>query len=92
MKRKLKISLEKVEGAINLFYAFVNRTRVIAAEGNHPASWEGSVDDGEVTLKIRVLGIDAASYKLSIDLPGTANDQEITFQLEGGYHECKMRI
>ncbi len=87
MNRKLTIKLSRDAGIINMFYAFLNGKRIIASEGTEIGTWTGQIEDGEVRLKVRVTGIDSASYIVSIDLPGTANDQELTFQLNGGYHE-----
>ena len=92
MKRKLKLELEPEAGAINMFYAFVNGKKVIAAEGTKKRNWTGDIKADEVRIKVRVTGIDDAEYTVSIDLPGTANDQELTFQLSGGYHEFEMYI
>jgi hypothetical protein len=92
LDRILTLKLEQVAGTINMFYAFINGKRVIADQGINPAEWTDTIPEGEVKLKVRVSGIDTASYKVTIDLPGTADDQEITFELEGGYHEFEMRI
>ncbi len=90
--RDVTISLEPVSGGITLFYAFVNGFAVIKASGTEKATWIGKLPEIQVKLKIRVLGIDDASFKLGIDLPGTINDQSITFKLEGGYYETEITI
>lgn len=92
MKRKVKLTLEPNAGAINMFYAFINGKRVIADEGSKKQEWEGIIDNDEVRIKIRVTGIDSSKYKMTIDLPGTAEDQELTMQLNGGYHEFEIYI
>lgn len=90
--RTLTLVLEPASGIINLFYAFVNGKKVIAATGDSKREWTGEIPDGEVRFKTRVTGIDDSGYKLTIDLPGNANDQKLKFNLEGGYHEFEMYL
>jgi hypothetical protein len=90
--RTITLSLEPIAGGITLFYAFVNGERVIQDDGSKKRVWEGQIPDSQVKVKVRVIGIDAAQYNLGIDLPGTANDQSITFSLEGGYHEIEILL
>ena len=92
MARKLTLKLEATQGAINRFYAFVDHARVIAADGTKKPEWSGDVGDNGTTIRLRVWGIDAAAFKLSIDLPGTANDQSLELHLDGGYHESDYTI
>ena len=92
MKRKFTLTLEPESGTINMFYAFLNGKRIIADEGTKKRKWEGMIESEEVSIKIRVTGIGVSKYKATIDLPGTANDQKLTFQLKGGYHEFEMHI
>ena len=92
MEREFKLSLEPAGGAINLFYAFVNGKRIITDEGTKKREWKGIIKGEEVKLKVRVTGIGNAKYKVTIDLPGTADDQKLTFELEGGYHEFELYI
>ena len=75
-----------------MFYAFLNGKRIIAAEGTKKREWKGEVATENVKFKVRVTGINAAKYRMTIDLPGTADDQNLTFQLNGGYHEFKITI
>jgi len=89
--RDITIKLTPVSGGITLMYAFINGVAVIRAEGAED-SWTGKIPEMQVTLKIRVLGIGEASFKLGIDLPGTINDQSITYNLEGGYYETEITI
>jgi len=90
--KQITLSLKPKSGAINMFYAFVNGKKVIAADGTKKRDWEGAIPTGETKIKVRVLGIDNAQYTFSIDLPGTADDQNMTFSLEGGYHEFELSI
>ena len=92
MKRKMKLILEPKAGTINLFYAFINGKKVIADEGTKKRIWEGKINEDEVRIKVRVTGIGKSEYKVIIDLPGTADDQELVFQLDGGYHEFELFI
>jgi len=90
-QRELTIGMRTESGMINRFYAFVDGTRVIAADGNEEA--EETVTVGAKTrLKVRVWGVGHARYKLSIDLPGTAQDQALVLALEEGYHELELEI
>lgn len=91
-KRDFKVVLTPVMGTINYFFARVNGQRVIASEGLSKCEWSKQMPEGEIRLEVRVVGIDSAQYSLLIDLPGTANDQNITFTLEGGYHEFEIRL
>jgi hypothetical protein len=92
MARKLTLKLETVQGTINRFYAFVEHKRVIAAEGTDKPEWSNNVPDSRVQIRLRAWGIGSAVFKLSLDLPGTANDQNLELQLDGGYHESDYTI
>lgn len=92
MARKLALKLEASQGTINRFYAFVDHKRVIAAEGTDKPEWSGNVPDSGVQIRLRIWGIGSATFKLSLDLPGTANDQNLELQLDGGYHESDYTI
>ena len=92
MKREFTLILEPSSGTINMFYAFLNGKRIIADDGTKKRQWQGEIESEEVRLKVRVTGIGSSSYKVTIDLPGTANDQKLTFQLNGGYHEFELCI
>lgn len=91
-EKGLKITLKCIDGAINFFYAFINGKRVIGGIGSARQQWQGEIPEGEIKLKVRVVGIDNAKYTLSIDLPGTAQDQKLTFSLKGGYHEFELQL
>jgi hypothetical protein len=90
--RDFTLTLEPVAGGLTMFYAFINGIKVIQAEGTKKRTWTGKVPEHEVRIKIRVTGIDNASFKLGIDLPGTANDQSLTLQLQGGYYETDITL
>jgi len=90
--RKLTLSLAPVKGSITLFYAFVNDVKVLWDDGTAKRSWTGIIPDTQVRIKVRVVGIGAAEYGLNIDLPGTANDQSLNLQLQGGYHETEITL
>lgn len=90
--RPLTISLETVAGNISMFYAFINGVKVIQGDGTKKRSWSGNIPTSQITLKIRVVGIGSAQYKLGIDLPGTADDQNLTLTLQGGYHEIEITL
>lgn len=92
MKRQLKIILEPIAGGLTLFYAFVDGKRIIAEDGSKRREWSGVISQAQVRIKVRVVGIGNARYGLSIDLPGTASDQQLTLQLEGGYHEMEILL
>jgi hypothetical protein len=90
--RNFTLTLEPVSGGLTLFYAFVNGVKVIQSDGTKKRSWTGKIPDAQVRIKIRVVGIDDASFKLGIDLPGTAEDQSLTFKLQGGYYETEISL
>jgi hypothetical protein len=90
-QRSLTLTLSRNEGTINRFYAFLDGKRVIASDGKSDATYNGEVME-PVVLKVRVWGIDDAEYTLGIDLPGTADDQELTLQLSEGYHELELSL
>lgn len=89
--RKLRVELRPNAGMINRFYAFLDGKRVIASDGNG-AKYEGLVVGDQVQLKVRVWGIGDAQYQLSIDLPGTADDQGLQLALSEGYHELELAL
>ena len=92
MARRLTIRLQPLSGTVERFYAFVDCKKRIAADGVETVSWTGEVADYEVVLKIRVFGMGTAKYRVSIDLPGTADDQSLDLWLDQGYGELEMRI
>ena len=89
-KRKLTLSIEQVSGTFNIFHVWLNGYPVIKTNGSK-GDWTGTVPDS-VSLEVVAYGIGSASYSLNIDLPGTANDQKLQFQLKEGYHEFKLDI
>lgn len=92
MARSLTIKLATIDGTIERFYAFVDRRRRIAASGESERSWTGSVDDDDVRIKLRVFGIASAKYRVTIDLPGFADDQKLELSLDRGYGELELRV
>lgn len=90
--RTLTLILEPVSGGLTLFYAFVNGVKVIQADGSKKRTWSGQIPEAQVRVKIRAVGIDEATFKLGIDLPGTANDQSLTLHLQGGYYETEITL
>ena len=89
--RSLKLSLSAVAGTINRFYAFLDGKRIVAADGNTGGSYKGQIGQ-RAQLQVRVWGIDDATYELSIDLPGTADDQDLKLSLSEGYHELDLQL
>lgn len=92
MSRDLTIKLETTSGNITMFYAFVDGVLKVADSGTATRNWSGKISEAQVRVKTRVLGIDDANYKLTIDLPGTAKDQSLELQLTGGYHEIEILL
>lgn len=90
--RSFTLTLEPVSGGLTLFYAFINGVKVIQSDGTKKRTWTGKIPDAQVRIKIRVVGIDDASFKLGIDLPGIADDQSLTFKLQGGYYETEITL
>lgn len=90
--RKLKVTLEGTSGTINKFLAFVDGRMILNANGGAKKTVPVDIKNTQVRLKVRVTGINDAKYKLTIDLPGTADDQTLEFQLTGGYHETEITL
>jgi hypothetical protein len=91
-KRSLKLTLEPVSGSITMFYAFVDQIKVIQSDGTKKRMWNGEIAEAQVKVKIRVLGIGEAEFKLGIDLPGNVNDQSLVCKLSGGYYETSITL
>jgi hypothetical protein len=92
VSRSFTVTLDPVSGELTMFYAFINGVKVIQADGTKKRTWTGKIPDAQARIKIRVVGIDNASFKLGIDLPGTADDQCLTFTLQGGYYETEITL
>jgi hypothetical protein len=92
VQREFTLGLETVEGATTLFIAFVNGVMVISDPADKSRTWTGKIPEGPVKLQVRVTGIDNAKFKLTIDLPGVADDQSLTLQLKGGYYETEITL
>lgn len=91
-KRILKLTLEPVSGSITMFYAFVDQVKVVQSDGTKKRMWSGEIADAQVKVKIRVLGIGEAEFKLGLDLPGNVNDQSLVCKLSGGYYETSITL
>ncbi|MCA9654005.1 MAG: hypothetical protein KC501_29050 [Myxococcales bacterium] len=92
MARELTLKLTPLDGTIERFYAFVDRHKRIASDGTAERSWKGTIDDDDVRIKVRVFGVSNAKYRLTIDLPGTADDQQLELRLDQGYGELELCI
>lgn len=92
MARSLTLKMAPVDGTIERFYAFVDCKKRISHDGDQERSWTGTIDDADTRIKLRVFGIGNARYRVTIDLPGTANDQSLELRLDGGYGELELRI
>lgn len=90
--RDLQITLERDSGSITYFYAFLNDIRVLQSPGTKKATWKGKIPGSQIRIKVRVVGIDQASFKFGIDLPGVADDQSLTLSLQGGYYETEITL
>lgn len=90
--RNFTLTLEPVSGGLTMFYAFINGIKVIQSDGTKKRSWTGTIPDAQIQIKVRVVGIDTASFRLGIDLPGTADDQSLTLKLDGGYYETEITL
>ncbi|MCH9684870.1 MAG: hypothetical protein K0V04_25770 [Deltaproteobacteria bacterium] len=92
MARSLTVKMEPVNGTIERFYAFIDCKKRISHDGNAPRSWSGTVDDSGTRIKVRVFGLGDATYRLTIDLPGTASDQNLELSLDQGYGELELSL
>jgi len=90
--RDFTLTLEPVMGSITMFYAFLNGVKIIQSDGTKKRVWSGKIPDAQVRIKIRIVGINNASFKLGIDLPGTVDDQCLILKLQGGYYEMDINI
>jgi hypothetical protein len=92
MARRLNLRLRAISGTIERFYAFVDRKKRIVADGIGDATWSGDVDEDDVTVRVRVFGVGRAKYRVTIDLPGTADDQSLELWTDQGYGELELRV
>jgi hypothetical protein len=92
MARSLTLKMSPVDGTIERFYAFVDCKKRISHDGDQERSWTGKIDEGGTRIKLRVFGVGNAKYRVSIDLPGTADDQQLELRLDGGYGELELTI
>lgn len=92
MIRDFTLTLEPISGGITLFYAFINGVRILGDDGTRKRTWSGKIPDAQIFIKVRVVGINNAIFKIGIDLPGTADDQSLTLQLKGGYYETDFTL
>jgi len=92
MARTLTIKLEPTQGTIERFYAFVECKKRIADDATQARSWSGEIGDDESKIKLRVFGVGTAQYRLTLDLPGTLQDQSLTLSLDRGYGELELTI
>lgn len=92
MARSLTLKMAPLDGTIERFYAFVDCKKRIAHNGDREQSWTGPIDDSGTRVKVRVFGIGDAKYRLTLDLPGTADDQTIELRLDSGYGELELTI
>jgi len=90
MARILSLRLEAVSGTIERFYAFVDGKKRVVADGTAPATWVGEIEDDSVQVKIRAFGVGSAKFRLTIDLPGTLDDQALELWLDQGYGEMEL--
>ena len=92
MARRLTLRLRALSGTVERFYAFVDCKKRIIADGLGEAHWSGDVTDDEVNVKVRVFGVGRAKYRLSVDLPGVADDQNLELWTDEGYGEVELKI
>lgn len=92
MSRRLNLRLRAISGTVERFYAFVDCKKRIVADGTDDPSWSGEVTDDEVTVRVRVFGVGRAKYRVTIDLPGTADDQSLELWTDQGYGELELKI
>lgn len=88
--RALQIKIEPVAGTLNQLIVWLNGTPVIRTNGK-AGEWNGTLGD-RVTLEVAAWGQGSAKYRLTIDLPGTADDQKLEFTLTAGYHDAQLQI
>jgi hypothetical protein len=89
--RTLKLSVSASTGTFNRFLAWINGVNVINTDGQDK-DWEGIIGSDKAHVHVRAWGIGAAKYTVGIDLPGTADDQELECTLSKGFHETEITI
>lgn len=92
MARRLTLRLRALSGTVERFYAFVDCKKRIVADGLGEARWSGDVDDDEIKLRVRVFAVGRAKYRMSVDLPGVADDQNLELWTDDGYGEVELKI
>jgi hypothetical protein len=85
-KRDLTITIKRVSGTLTRVLAWANGYPIIVTDGGD-GKWKGKIPSGKVKLETAVWGQGKAKYAVVIDLPGTANDQELQLSLSNGYHD-----
>lgn len=90
-KRDLTIKIERSAGTLNRIIAWVNGYPIIHTDGG-AGGWTGTIPDSKVTLETAVWGHGPAKYALTIDLPGTLDDQKLECTLTEGYHDAEYKI
>ncbi len=92
MARKLKLIIEPVSGTHNYFVVKVDKAIVLNGEATK-MEYENDISDKPVEIYASSLGIGTGpKYKLTIDLPGTAEDHSNTYILKKGFHEITYNI
>jgi hypothetical protein len=90
-KRKLTVKIENASGTTNRVLAWVNGYPIIHTDGQD-GEWSGKIPAGKVKLETAVWGQGKAKYALTIDLPGTIDDQKIECSLTKGYYDAEYSI
>jgi hypothetical protein len=88
--RQAKLKLKADSGTINRFLVFLGHTMVIADDGTATPKWSGSIVDAHQSIKVRVTGINDATYIFGFTIENSADDQQIKFALSEGFHEFEI--
>ena len=89
--RNLSIKVEGVKGTFNRILVWANGDPIIHTDGE-AGDWSGKIPTGKVKLETAVWGQGKARYALTIDLPGTMDDQKLECSLTNGYHDAVYTI
>lgn len=90
-KRDLTIKIEPTTGTFNRIIAWLNGYPVIHSNGE-ASDWAGTIPGGKVKLETAAWGQGSASYTLTIDLPGTMDDQKLECKITEGYYDAEYTI
>ncbi len=92
MARHLKLSLSREAGDIHYFSARLNDRPFLFQQGSATAAGIQEIPDSATPVEVQVGGRRGAKYRLSVDLPGVANDFSLVFTLDGSVQVLEFEL